>query len=477
MICRVEGKIRRTWADSGARLWKLRTEERRSPCKGISTNNFGPDTPSTSSSPSVASAATIAPHYSELIRQALASADTKHRILGLNNTELSRFLDITWSAFDGLISEQESWIQYTTTDSTPYNPAHPRSHSHTQAQCEALYPKLAKHLLEGNNHATIAAKTSDDDCEMIRLISEILYRQQLDLEAAGATSMTGHSSGAGEATSVHGRQKATKAPAAAAQAPSTKTSSLRGGRRATFEDYYAMQSNELVLFRQQIKEDLDAMEEQEEESEQDSEDEQEQDAIQDIQSEQQQQQQLPSRESKHDTDMAQWRQLLSILPKHLLSCFYVYLRIRDAYLLLARENATLVTANPDTPHAAPHQQQQQRPTITLQITSTLFRALLYREVANSFGIRDASDELLGFAVFPRACFFNHSCRPNILKKRRLGCKARQMEYWSTEFIQKGEECCISYGDILVGVEERRARLEDMYFFECSCPRCLEEAEK
>ncbi|KAK3844791.1 MAG: hypothetical protein J3R72DRAFT_355033, partial [Linnemannia gamsii] len=119
------------------------------------------------------------------------------------------------------------------------------------------------------------------------------------------------------------------------------------------------------------------------------------------------------------------------------------------------------------------------------ITSTLFRTILNREVANSFGIRDASDELLGFAVFPRACFFNHSCRPNILKKRREGLLAgggiaddhkstrgRQMEYWSTRLIQEGEECCISYGDILADVEERRARLEDMYFFLCSCPRCL-----
>ncbi|KAK3830813.1 MAG: hypothetical protein JOS17DRAFT_673318, partial [Linnemannia elongata] len=113
--------------------------------------------------------------------------------------------------------------------------------------------------------------------------------------------------------------------------------------------------------------------------------------------------------------------------------------------------------------------------ITLSIDNTFFRTILYREVANSFGIRDSSDELLGFAVFPRASFFNHSCRPNIQKKRRQSTRdvrARQMEYWSTSVIKEGEECCISYGDISTGVEERRARLEDMYFFRCSCLRCL-----
>jgi hypothetical protein len=399
----------------------------------------------------------------------------------LNDTDLALFLDTTWSAFDGLISEQESWIQHATTDGTQCTPG--QSHSHTQAQCESLFPKLAKLLLEGNNHATIASKTSDDDCEMIRLISEILYRRQLDLEAAGAACTTGHDHGTEGVVSAQGGgegQEATKAPAATSQVPMTRVDGPRNGQRATFEDYCTMQSNEMALFRQQIKEDLDLLEHQESDRDasEDGQDEKECDTTHGTQPQQKQKQQREpsSRKSKHDTDMAQWRQLLSILPNHLLSCFYVYLRIRDAYLLLARENTAFAasTSKPDTQH----QQHQQQPTVTLTVTSTLFRTILYREVANSFGIRDASDEILGFAVFPRACFFNHSCCPNILKKRRVGLRARQMEFWSTELIQEGEECCINYGDILAGVEERKARLESMYFFHCSCPRCLkEEAEK
>lgn len=460
-VCRTEGKIRRTWSDSGAKAWELKVE----PFVEMATVT-GPNTPSTSSAPSTGST-TLSPHYSELIQQALTTADTKKRILELNDADLAVFLDTTWSAFDGLVSEQESWIQHSTTSSSSNNNQHDtlKQHSHTQAQCEALYPKLAKLLLEGNNHATIAPKTSDDDCETIRLISEILYRRQLDVRAA--TALGSAVNGAG-VVRVQGRESA-KAPAAEASVllskedlvPGGGNGGLCGGQRATFEDYCAMQSNEVILVRQQIQEDLNTQDEQSSDLEQER-DQEEQDTLN------QHQRYQHSQQSKHDTNMKQWRKLLLILPNHLLSCFYVYLRLRDAYLLLARENATIAT-NPDTPLSQSSQ-------ITLSIDSTLFRTILYREVANSFGIRDTSEELLGFAVFPRASFFNHSCRPNIQKKRRqvLGGRARQMEYWSTELIREGEECCISYGDISTGVEERRARLDDMYFFKCSCPRCLEE---
>lgn len=458
MICKVEDKIRRTWSDSGARAWKLKME----PCKK-STAAVGPDTPSTSSATTIA-----APHYSELIEQALVTADTKKRILELSDTDLALFLDTTWRALDGLISEQESRITLSTTTATTNtttiidndNQHDTRQHSHTQAQCEALYPKLAKLLLEGNSQATIAPKTSDDDCETIRLVSEILYRRQIDMTAA-TSGMMGDGVGV---VSVQ-EQESVKAPAVIVLSKDEKLpgshNGLCGGQRATFEDYCAMQSNELILFRQQLQEDIDSQGEQSDDDEQ----EQEQD-----EQDTQHQGHKHSQESRHDTNMRQWRTLISILPNHLLSCFYVYLRLRDAYLLLACENAT--TSPSDTPS---HQERQ----ITLSIDNKFFRTILYREVANSFGIRDSSDELLGFAVFPRASFFNHSCRPNIQKKRRQSSRAvraRQMEYWSTSVIKEGEECCISYGDISRGVEERRERLEDMYFFWCSCLRCLEEEE-
>ncbi|KAF8932665.1 hypothetical protein BGZ47_011254 [Haplosporangium gracile] len=461
IICRVEGKIRRTWSDFGAKAWKLRLEER----PFLETMSVGHDTPSTSSA--LSAVAPARQHYSELVKHALATADTKQRILELSDTDLAVFLDTIWIVFDSLISEQESWILHATTTTATTTTATTNNdnqhdtrepHSHTQAKCEALYSKLAKLLLEGNNQATIAPNISDDDCETIRLISEILYRRQLDLRA----SVSGSAINRAGVVSVQERESS-KAPAAALNkesiAPGVNSRS-RGGQRATFEDYCAMQSNELVLFRQQLQEDVDSQEDQIN----DDEPEQEQEE-QDTQNQQQ------SQESKYNTNMRHWRKLLSILPNHFLSCFYVYLRLRDAYLLLAREN-TIISPS-DTPSQQKHQ-------ITLSIDNTLFRTILYREVANSFGIRDSSDELLGFAVFPRASFFNHSCRPNIQKKRRQSShtvRTRQMEYWSTTVIGEGEECCISYGDISTDVMERRARLEDMYFFWCSCPRCSEEEKE
>ncbi|KAG0204186.1 hypothetical protein BGX33_008667 [Mortierella sp. NVP41] len=498
MICRVENKIRRTWADSEAKHWNIKkTGPHPKDINSVETADLA-------SSSSSTVPATI--HYSQLIEQALTTADTKQGVLELNDQDLAHFLDTIWRALDGLIAEQESWIQHAAvaTDKapSPFKGNHcqnddnltqqqqPRQqqqrHSHTQAQWEELYPKLARVLLEGNNQATIATKTSDDDCETIRLVSEILYRRQFDNDGASTTG-GGAVNGAAEAQ----RRDSTKAPAAAtlSKEDAVPSSGVRDGQRATYEDYCAMQSNELVLIRQQLEEDLDNQGDDEDdgdqgvaEEEDDDEENEEQASSTSLTQDTQDHHHYHhnSQDSKYDTDMMQWRKLLSILPDHLLSCFYVYLRLRDAYLLLALENTSLSSISTSTlaSDVPPAQQTQPRPQpITLSIDSSLFRTILYREVANSFGIRDSSDELLGFAVFPLASFFNHSCRPNIQKKRRSGGRARQMEYWSTKVIQAGEECCISYGNISTGWEVRQARLEDMYFFRCSCPRCLEEEEQ
>ncbi|KAF8977877.1 hypothetical protein BGZ46_007047 [Entomortierella lignicola] len=383
-ICQVEQKIRRTWNENETNHWKLKS----------STTS-----PATSAPPTTATTTTI--HYSELIQQALSMANTSQEVLKLSDQDLHRYLDNVWNALDGMINEQESFLLDQTTRTI-------NSTIKFQQHIEALYPILATHLLQGNNNATIASRMSDDDCETARLISEVLYRRQSDIQDQNLAS----------SSSI---------------LRDTKVSQSKiQGERATYADYCAMQSNELVLFRQQLnldisERDLDEQIVQEKES------------------------------NDHNHHSSQWRQLISILPTHLLNCFYVYLRLRDAYFLLAQEK-------------------EMSSFITLSINNSLFRTILYAEVANSFGIRDASDELLGFAVFPRACFFNHSCRPNVQKKRRQGDKSRQMEYWSTRVIEQGEECCISYGDISKGREERQNRLEDMYFFRCSCTRCVEEEE-
>ncbi|KAG0003548.1 hypothetical protein BGZ65_001594, partial [Modicella reniformis] len=275
-------------------------------------------------------------------------------------------------------------------------------------QCEALFPNLTTYLLTCN-HWTIAARISNDDCEIIRLINEVLYRRYMESQRLSQDVTS--SSASSEATAV-------------AQTIIGINDNRIRGVPATFEDYCAMQSNELAQFRQQLELDMEEMEPRDLYSVQEDSTTEEGD--------------------DYSRLMTQWRQLLSLLPSHLLGCFYIYMRMRDAYLLLTQEGNEGIYSTPPP-----------------YLDNVLFRTILFAEVANSFGIRDGSEELLGFAVFPRACFFNHSCRPNIDKRRHQGNKTRQMEYWSTRVIEADEECCISYGDISKGREERQERLEDI----------------
>jgi hypothetical protein len=103
-------------------------------------------------------------------------------------------------------------------------------------------------------------------------------------------------------------------------------------------------------------------------------------------------------------------------------------------------------------------------------------ALAERDSHNSFGVRsldDHGDEFLGYGVWPVASFFNHSCSPNV-GKRRVG---RAWEFWTNRPVLVGEELCISYmgGDeVDLDVLERRERLRETWVFECRCLRCGRE---
>ena len=110
--------------------------------------------------------------------------------------------------------------------------------------------------------------------------------------------------------------------------------------------------------------------------------------------------------------------------------------------------------------------------------SRWFRAVLFREMANSFGIWDTRDtvndssELLGFALYPRAVFFNHSCRGNVAKRMQ----GNVLEFLTTAEITSGTELCIEYGYVDQTCEMRQERLRREYFFHCRCRRCEEEAD-
>lgn len=83
---------------------------------------------------------------------------------------------------------------------------------------------------------------------------------------------------------------------------------------------------------------------------------------------------------------------------------------------------------------------------------------------------DPGSELLGYALYPSASLFNHSCLPNVRKAR----EGRRWRFWSSRDIGVGEEVCITYlgGDErTMNVQERRDRLKGGWEFDCACQGC------
>lgn len=115
------------------------------------------------------------------------------------------------------------------------------------------------------------------------------------------------------------------------------------------------------------------------------------------------------------------------------------------------------------------------------LTIDLLRLIFGREYGNSFGIWQVLEdpnstenkEYLGYMLFPEASFFNHSCRPN-LRKSRIGNK---MSFKTTVSIEKGDQLCIDYFNILnEPFNKRQEILSSNWFFNCACERCVEESK-
>ncbi|KAF2002016.1 hypothetical protein P154DRAFT_553256 [Amniculicola lignicola CBS 123094] len=108
-------------------------------------------------------------------------------------------------------------------------------------------------------------------------------------------------------------------------------------------------------------------------------------------------------------------------------------------------------------------------------TPTNLRSLSERDSHNSFGIRSLEDdgsEFFGYGCWPSASYFNHSCAPNV-SKRRVG------RSWEFRGVKEGEELCISYlsgEERLLGQGERMRRLERNWGFECGCEKCEVEVD-
>lgn len=109
------------------------------------------------------------------------------------------------------------------------------------------------------------------------------------------------------------------------------------------------------------------------------------------------------------------------------------------------------------------------------VTTDTLRTVKAREVHNSFGIRSLEDEgseFFGYGVWPSASYFNHSCEPNVLKKR----VGRTWVFEAQRQIMADEELSISYlgapgEEKTLNTIERRSRLEKTWGFVCICQRC------
>ncbi len=94
--------------------------------------------------------------------------------------------------------------------------------------------------------------------------------------------------------------------------------------------------------------------------------------------------------------------------------------------------------------------------------------------SNCFGAFDPkTDKKVSAGVYPDASYFNHSCSPNLVRRRqgRFEC------FYATKNIEKGECLNIDYNasdSDFRGVEERREHLLLHYRFWCICDRCNKE---
>jgi len=100
----------------------------------------------------------------------------------------------------------------------------------------------------------------------------------------------------------------------------------------------------------------------------------------------------------------------------------------------------------------------------------LFRRMVYNW--HAIPADNIDDDDIGYAIYPYACFFNHSCSPNVSWKIDRQAGALFIAE-ALRPIAEGEEILISYfgDDQNVSTDRRLEYLKEYYQFECRCTRC------
>lgn len=77
------------------------------------------------------------------------------------------------------------------------------------------------------------------------------------------------------------------------------------------------------------------------------------------------------------------------------------------------------------------------------------------------------------AIYHRASFFEHSCRPNLSKSFS---ENNEIIFWAPNGIKAKEHLTISYTDVLWETSNRRHHLKQTKHFDCECERCSDVTE-
>ncbi|KAI9889140.1 MAG: hypothetical protein M1814_005731 [Vezdaea aestivalis] len=92
----------------------------------------------------------------------------------------------------------------------------------------------------------------------------------------------------------------------------------------------------------------------------------------------------------------------------------------------------------------------------------------YRALINSHTLTYTTLDPIGAYLDPLVSRVNHSCLPNAW----INFEGRKMSLRTLTNINEGDEITISYVDSRRSTEERRAVLEQKFFFDCRCLKCV-----
>ena len=109
-------------------------------------------------------------------------------------------------------------------------------------------------------------------------------------------------------------------------------------------------------------------------------------------------------------------------------------------------------------------------------------AVLSREVASQAIFASSvqgARRIRGSGIYPTAANVNHECVPNVARTDAFdstdSCNTR-IALRTLHELPPGEEILLSYMPLHSEVDTRQLQCQDVYGFECSCPRCLCEMQ-